>query len=325
MKIYINNWLGLAVSSLLLLTSLNSCVKNRNDLATDFSKLTPIVELIAGEPITTGNPVRFRSFALPILTTPTTLNIYVNYAAPGLAPNDITVTLALDPVGLAAYDSNNAHLNPPAESDYVMAPSDAISLTTTTVTIKKGERFAVVPITVNTSKIDLSQANAIAIKIVDASGVTISANNEHIIYAIGVKNKYDGLYDLRQRTTGWAAYGIADGPTFDWGDMGLVTLSANSVEFSTGYFPGFDSGGGQVGFGATEPQFTFDLATDKLIDVHNLAAPDSRNRQFVLNPAVTDSRFDPATKTVYMAYIFTQSGRPPQFVYDTLTYIGVRP
>src|SRR6478609_5701710 len=121
MKIYSKNWLTLGLSSILLFTVLNSCVKNRNDLATDFSHLTPIVELIAGEPITTGNPVRFKSIALDISPQPTNLNIYVNYAAPGLAPNDIDVTLALDPTGLAAYNTANG-------SYYQIPASDAYSL-----------------------------------------------------------------------------------------------------------------------------------------------------------------------------------------------------
>jgi len=43
-----------------------------------------------------------------------------------------------------------------------------------------------------------------------------------------------------------------------------------------------------------------------------------------LNPAVTDSRYDPATQTIYAAYEMTQNGRPNQFIYDTLVYRGPR-
>jgi hypothetical protein len=316
MKIYSKNWLTLGLSSILLFTVLNSCVKNRNDLATDFSHLTPVVELIAGEPITTGNPVRFKSIALDISPQPTNLNIYVNYAAPGLAPNDIDVTLALDQATLDAYNDANG-------TDYQLPSSDVFSFPTK-VTIKKGERFAVVPVTVNTTKVDLSVANAIALKIVDASGVTISANNEHLIYSIGVKNKYDGEYDLTLTQTGWGAYGIADGETHTTG-VALVTESANQVVFAGDFQPAFTTGGGATAFGGTRPIFTFDLATDKLISVINdPSAVDSRNRQFALDPSA-NNYYDAATKTIYATYIMTQNGRPPQKLVAVMVYTGPRP
>jgi hypothetical protein len=78
-------------------------------------------------------------------------------------------------------------------------------------------------------------------------------------------------------------------------------------------------------FGATSPKFTFDDATNKLIKVENIIPDDGRGRTLLLNPAITDSRYDPATKTIYAAFIMTQNGRPNQFFYDTLTYIGPRP
>ena len=56
----------------------------------------------------------------------------------------------------------------------------------------------------------------------------------------------------------------------------------------------------------------------------NLIPDDGRGRAFAINPAVTDSRYDPATKTIYAAYLMFQNGRPTQYIYDTLVYKGSR-
>ncbi|MBL0334798.1 MAG: hypothetical protein IPP73_05640 [Chitinophagaceae bacterium] len=66
----------------------------------------------------------------------------------------------------------------------------------------------------------------------------------------------------------------------------------------------------------------------RLVNVSNDIPDDGRGRAFRLNTAFTsptDSRYDPATKKIYAAYIMSQNGRPDQFIYDTLTYRGPRP
>ena len=295
MKIYFKNWLGLVASSILLFTSLDSCVKNRNDLATDFSKITPIVELLAGAPITSGNPTRFKVLALDISPTPTTLILYVNYAAPGKAPNDIDVTVALDPAGLAAYNTANG-------TEYTIPAADAFSLPTTKVTIKKGERFAAIPIVFNTSKVDLSLQNAIPIKIVDASGVTISANNDHLIYAIVVKNEWDGDYNV----TGFFFHPAA-GRAINRVKH-LSTINGIRVE----------GGVGDLG-----TPFQFDIVNNQLVNwssdgftssgfmtADNPGGADYSdpsnggnvpgNASF--NQTIYNNTYDPATKTFYMHY-----------------------
>jgi hypothetical protein len=70
--------------------------------------------------------------------------------------------------------------------------------------------------------------------------------------------------------------------------------------------------------------FTFDVATDKLVSVTNTTPDDGRGRAFFLNPAITTSRYDPATKTIYAAYMLKQNGRPDMAIYDTLTFKKLR-
>jgi hypothetical protein len=134
---------------------------------------------------------------------------------------------------------------------------------------------------------------------------------------------------LRIKTVGWGAYGIADNVpgTYPKG-MGLVTAGPYSVATNVATFgnlqPALTAAGGATGFGATTPLITFDPATNKIVSIVNTTPNDGRNRTLYLNPAVTDSRYDPATKTVYAAYIMTQNGRPLQYIYDTLVYQGPR-
>ena len=81
---------------------------------------------------------------------------------------------------------------------------------------------------------------------------------------------------------------------------------------------------GVSGFGATKPAHTFD-ASDKLTNTVNAVPNPSNGRAFVNNPAVTDSRYDPATKTVYAAFIMTQPGFLDIPIFDTLKFVRARP
>ena len=309
MKIKLNKLIGLAAVALISLTGFNSCIKNHVAKETDFSKVTNVVDL----------PVNgFKAIALDIKPDPEAVKVYAELGGP-LLNKDLVLTLALDQTAIDDYNTANG-------TSYVPLADSSYELPSLSITIPKGQRLGSLDLSIISTKVDLSVPAALAFKIVDAQGVAIADNLKVIVYSVGVKNKYDGQYSLTIETIGWGAYGIADGQTFTNPSIGLVTASANAVTFSGDFQPAFTSDGGGTAFGATRPILTFDLSTDNLISVANDPnAVDGRNRQFHLNPAVTDSRFDPATRTVYAAYIMTQNGRPDQQIYDTLSYTGPRP
>ena len=131
------------------------------------------------------------------------------------------------------------------------------------------------------------------------------------------------------KTIGWGAYNIADGLTFTWPSKAqIITTGLSSDKLATSEtgssLPAFDPTGDLAGFGATSLQFTFDPATNKITNINNLVPDDGRGRFIVPNPAVTDNRYDPATKTIYAAFLLKQNGRPDQQFYDTLVYKGSR-
>jgi hypothetical protein len=276
----------------------------------------------------TTSPFPLYQFAFDAATyvnNAATFNAIIIYGPNGTAPQDITVNLAFSQAALDSFNNVNS-------TSYV-SPDPSIFSIPASVVIKKGTSQAYAPITLkNSASFDYSASYVLPIAITSASYGTVSSNFASELNLFVIKNKYDGAYSLDIMTTGWAAYGISDNMPGSYpGGMELVTTSANSVAFyngTTGYGglqPAFTAGNAAAtGFGATTPMFTFDPTTNKLVSVVNSTAPDSRNRQLAINPAITTSRFDPATKTVYAAYLMTQSGRPTQYIYDTLVYTGSR-
>jgi hypothetical protein len=291
---------------------------------------------IAGSPsiIEIPGPVRVNtsyrsSYAIGLApsTKDTTFNVVtVRLASDQPAPEDIQVELELVPALLTAYnDSTGTHLVPFPTTGYKFDPG-------LTLSIPKGSREASIRMTtLPNSLVGKEYGFGFRIKSVSNSKYLISGNYNAAVVAVGVRNKYDGDYKLKIKHTGWAAYSIADGLTFDNypTDIGMITASANSVALYNYYYgaglqPGFDAGGNPTAFGAATPVFAFDLATDKLLSVTNSSPDDGRGRAFALNPAITTSRYDPATKTIYAAYFLKQNGRPDMAIYDTLTYIKAR-
>lgn len=252
--------------------------------------------------------------------------VHLNSATP--ATEDITVTVIPNVILISDYNTQNG-------TALEVAPTSIYTLDNLTVTIPKGSREGVLTISTNPADLSLGEyALGFTISAVSSAKYVVSSNYKDVLVTFSIKNKYDGVYKLKIKTTGWAAYGISDGVTGTYPEeTELMTVDASSVSsFSTfrgdGLLTAFSGGVGTLGpptgFGATTPLFIFDNATNKLIDVQNTTPPDTRGRTLSLNPTVTDSRYDPDTKTIYAAFIMMQIGRPHQLFYDTLTYVRAR-
>lgn len=257
----------------------------------------------------------------------TTLSLaFVRLAADQPAAEDVQVELELVPALLTTFNTaTGSHYVQPAANLFKFGSG-------LTVTIPKGSREGGLSFTTKPSAlVGPEYAFGVRIKSVSNPKYIISGNHNNAVIIVGVRNKYDANYKLRVKTVGWAAFGIADNVTYDYPEeISMITASANSNDlfnqyFGAGFVPGFTSGGDPTAFGGTSPQFTFDPATDKIVSVVNTTPLDARQRVIQLNPAITTSRFDPATKTIYAAYIMKQAGRPDLLVYDTLTFVGPRP
>lgn len=287
----------------------------------------------------TNNVVEFRNSSVPVsytsiypeyanslLWNPDTSGFNINFDYTGVeavTPQDIKITIAIDTAALRAFNDNQS-------TNDTLPPADAYSFPTT-VTIPKGSTSATIYCHVTLSPDwDYNASYAIPLTITSASFGTISTNFGTAIYSVAGRNKYDGSYVLTAKETGWGAYSIDDGSTYVYPDnIGMVTAGAASnstydAKQGTALLPAFSPTGGGTFFGATTPLFTFDPSSNALLSVSNSTPDDGRGRTLYLNPAVTDNRYDPATKTIYAAFIMTQNGRPLQYFYDTLVYKGPR-
>jgi hypothetical protein len=284
-----------------------SCLKDKlsDDLLTDPN--------IGGSPrvIEIPGPVRATpwynssyALSLPIGDKDTTFDVvYVRLAADQPAPEDIKVQLELDTALLNRYnDSIKTHLVEPSKSLYSF---DNAGLE---VTIPRGQRQGSLKMKVIPKDISVGQYGfGFKIKSVTNSGYRISGNFGNTVVIVGVRNIYDGEYDMK-------GYALRFGDpvltgNFTGAKMSLETTGPNSVQFGS---PALWGNKAQIGI--TPPEFSIDPVTNKVTNISS----DSKD-----DPAYT-SRYDPATKTFYIS-ITWGAGPSARLSTDTLTYTGPRP
>jgi hypothetical protein len=208
--------------------------------------------------------------------------IGVNWAGPeDFATQDITVTLA--PAPEAAAEAGYVQLDP---SLYTMP---------TTLTIKKGEKFALAPVTVKPSSFNGDLPNAIGVKIVSTSHGIVSGNVGTVIFSLPVKNPWDGVYHYKSAATQTLM------PNWET-EIELRTINATRVRMSPGL----------VGYYSNQVDLVVDRATNKVTV-----------EMTTLLPIATDpsSHYDPATKTFHLKWT---SGGGNRYFEETITYIGPR-
>ncbi|MDB5125629.1 MAG: hypothetical protein JWP94_3758 [Mucilaginibacter sp.] len=110
----------------------------------------------------------------------------VSYATTNANPA-ISVTLAVDPSLMAAYNAANPGIV------YQIMPASAYKLSTTSVNIAAGAQYSFVTLTVYKNTLDPTVSYMLPIKIASATGGTISANQSvHYFHVIG--NDFAGAY-----------------------------------------------------------------------------------------------------------------------------------
>jgi hypothetical protein len=220
-----------------------------------------------------------------------TFDIKVSYSGADVAPEDITVKLEIDQSVLAKYNEDN-------KTTYAVPASDIISFPSTLV-IKKGERMAIGQAKVTiTNTYDYNAAYGLPLKIASASSGLISGNFGKAVYSFGVRNKYDGIYDvLSGAVTRYSAPGAPLGDALSGDistnpDVTLTTVGATTVEISNLKWHG---GGGMAGI--DNLRATVDPAT-------NLVTMFALGNASLKNWPGHENTYDPATKTFHLAFIW---------------------
>ncbi|RYZ92432.1 MAG: DUF1735 domain-containing protein, partial [Sphingobacteriaceae bacterium] len=190
------------------------------------------------------------------------------------------------------------------------------------ITMQPGELAKQISITLaNATLMDPSSTYGFAFTITSADANGIISTNKTLVYELGAKNKYDGVYKGKGYTFMGATNTTAPylwSIDCDWG-LNLITTGANTVYMDAK--PVF-RGGSIIYFGGIFPTLVFDQATDNITAVANTAPGNGYN--YVLPAAQTPgyhSRYDEATKTIYVSYNLINT---TWYATDTLVYCGPR-
>jgi hypothetical protein len=237
------------IMSLIAIT-LSSCLKDKTYL--DFPNAGNIVNF----PL--SGLANFSADA--VLADTAVIKFAVDYATS--SPNKaLTVTLAVDTTIVAKYNAAN-----PGGTQYLVLPASAYSFTGTKVSIAAGAQYAFTTININKYLLDPTKSYMLPVKIADASGVAISANQSiHYFHVIG--NDFAGSYSHTfTRTpaggnfTGQAATFLPDSPT--------------QIEVAGGYYTGtvryvvsYTETG--AGASATYSNFTISINADDVTNILN--------------------------------------------------------
>lgn len=257
-------------------------------------------------------------YSVEVSNTPQTIEaptVVVSIEEP--APYDIHIQMVRKDSLVLAYNqspSKTIELSSMAPSLYQIPSLELV--------IPAGKRSGVLKIVIpNGSQLDplLSYGFGFQIAGVRESGFNIAGNQKNAIVVVAAKNKYDGIYRVR-------GYGFLGGNTtapylFNIGCSSIYTVEMTTAGPASVNMSGqpLARNGGIIQFSNVLPTIIFDPATNKVTNV--TAQPGSTGFVFPFDPTY-DSRYDPATKTIYVKYGFQLVAS--WNVIDTLVYCGPR-
>jgi len=309
-----------ALSLLLAVSLLTSCLKD-DRLVLDPEKGNNVIEFANPATITTiGSVYPMYTFAYAIVPS-VTLPITISYSGPeATAPEDIVVNFG------AGTEAEVDAYNTDQDAEFTLMPSELYKLSTTSVTIKKGESKASFSVTFTPDRFDFELAYVLPLKITSASSGIVSGNFNTILLSVNAKNKYDGVYKVTGtfNDTQNSTFTVLSPQTIH-----LVTQNATQVAmydptyFGT-YINLFRTATGVSGYGSFSPLFTFDTATDKITDVVNYyGQPAPANGRSGRIDITGINKFDPASKTIEVSYVLVQNG-DRTFFKSTMVFQGDR-
>lgn len=203
-------------------------------------------------------------------------------------PNDaaqlnqpLTVKLTKNSSLITTYNNANG-------TGYIELPSNAYTLLSdiSSITFQPGEAVKEIKISVDQSKLDLSEQYALGYSISDAGSNAVAVPSlKNALYAIGVKNKYDGHYQVTGTMVDLTNGSLTGNYPMD---VYLITAGPNTVYMYDNAVNGpahsILSGGSLSYYGGFAPQFTFD-ANDNITVVDNAYGQGNNNRSGQLDPS----------------------------------------
>jgi len=211
--------------------------------------------------------------------------------------------------------------------DFYQAPADnPFDGQFWTVTFQPGETTKYLKLNIKTLDITSLGRVGLGFQIAEAENAQISATKNQVAVEISAKNKWDGVYRIRYRLFHPTTASITGIGTIDEWEFPSSGPSSIDWDFAT-VFIDFPSGGLTYFGDAAGPslQVRMIVNPDNTVSVTNVG---SRAAALSFPPLVVPpgvvNRYDPATKTFYVAYTWTPAGSGTREKYDTLSYIRSR-
>lgn len=211
-------------SMLLGLTAMlgfSSCLKDSNYV--DFAGVGTTVE------IPMSGVSNFSKGSLTESTDAIVKQFAVNVASPKPLSSDLTVTIAVDPAALTAYNASQTAVA------FEPFPAGSYVIDKTSIVVPANTRTQVVKVTFDKTKLDPAKSYLLAISITDAGGQTINGNYHTKYYSI-IGNDFAGLYDWHyERRNNADGSGAPAGGSFD-DEVIVYPVTPRIFEVTSGYY-----------------------------------------------------------------------------------------
>jgi hypothetical protein len=317
-----------------------------------FSAITPVLLLLiilAGckkptpffDEINTGSNDANRKAVVKFVGGENDINVFALDVVPTLE-DFVLIQITRDPnsqadvnqpltVKLAKKSSLITDYNTANGTTFIELPLAAYSFTDdiTNLTFAAGELIKSIVVHLKKDQMDLSKQYALGFTIAEVgAGGVISASKNNVLYSIGLKNQYDGVYSLT-----WTNYHPSSNPGYTGGTT-VIQMHTSGATSCKMYWPDAGAycapavlGGNLTYFGLQEPNYTV-APTTNAVTVQNVAAGAVT---FYSMATGFNSRYDPATKTFYVKWGYGSGGPYPPFTAattrewtQTFTYTGPR-
>lgn len=294
---------------------LTSCL-NDDKYALDPSGSQNVIEFLDPSVPASPSGAMYPAYSSSFVLAPQDeFELLLSYSGANGNDRDITLTVGVDPSALEEYNHQmHSELH---GTEYELMPADNYSIPSTTVVIPAGQKTVSLPIVVYPDKFEFGKNFAVPLRIISASHGILSAHFSVAILSLGVRNEYDGIYDI---TGGRIARHLAppavspdpalSGFYINGLHINLITLASNRISFA----PLWKDGSGIAGIDGTAIQVNGD----------NSLTFTSSNATLRPKAGAVNS-YDPATRT-FTINIEWGAGTGLREIFDMkLLWTGPRP
>lgn len=270
-----------------------------------------------------GTPPQLIKKAIDFLNAPSTVSFSLQriVAKPSDLEKKMTIKVLDDTAAVNFFNRDTVSTNPNATNPdkLFLEHMPATWYTVGANTTKTGGRGGVYTVEMNLSEfikdlnliipnatlLDPSTTYALGFTIISVDADGKVANSKSVIMTIGAKNIYDGVYDDI-----FTNYHPSSNPGYTGAtvEVYMVTTGANKVKIYSPDIGGFYNpailNGNLSAFSGQEPEYTINTTTNA-VTVQNTA---SGAVTFYNMNSSFNSRYDPATKTIYAKFGYNNPG-----------------